>query len=150
MSPAQMTTEPGAEGRWGNEPRSPPRPESPDALIHLAALVNAQEASTLLGHRVGLRLHGNRPNPFPRDRFELMAHSHEGWEVATVTVGERAGYFLVSLPTVGAGCQQVNGDQPYTVVAMILAALPKVDATTTVFPVLSALRGHSTGGNFTR
>lgn len=40
-------------------------------------------------------------------------------------VGERAGGFLVSLPTVEVGCQQVNGDQPHAVVDLILATLPK-------------------------
>ncbi|WP_433256314.1 hypothetical protein ACQPYK_17080 [Streptosporangium sp. CA-135522] len=76
-----------------------------------------------------LRLYGDRPNPFPRsDRIELVAHSHNGWEIATVTLGERSGYFLVSLPTVGVGCQQVSPDAPGAVVDLILAAMPK-DAT---------------------
>ncbi|MFD8527831.1 hypothetical protein ACFV0L_10525 [Streptosporangium canum] len=42
-----------------------------------------------------------------------------------MTVGERSGYFLVSLPTVGVGCQQVKPDAPGAVVDLILAALPK-------------------------
>ncbi|MER5651151.1 hypothetical protein [Streptosporangium sp. NPDC002524] len=73
---------------------------------------------------MGLRLYGDRPDPFPRsDRFELVAHSRGGWEVATVTVGERSGYFVVSLPSVGVAAQMVNVDQPYAVVGLILAAL---------------------------
>ncbi|WP_344920451.1 hypothetical protein [Streptosporangium oxazolinicum] len=78
---------------------------------------------------MGLRLYGDRPDPFPRsDRFELVAHSRGGWEIATVTMGDRSGCFMVSLPTVAVGCQQVNADQPHAVVDLILAALPKETA----------------------
>ncbi|MER5643157.1 hypothetical protein [Streptosporangium sp. NPDC002524] len=75
---------------------------------------------------MGLRLYGDRPDPFPRsDRFELVVHNRGGWEVATVTVGDHSGYFMVSLPTVAAGCRPVDADQPQAVVDLILAALSK-------------------------
>ncbi|MGJ6964966.1 hypothetical protein ACSDR0_23955 [Streptosporangium sp. G11] len=75
---------------------------------------------------MGLRLYGDRPDPFPRsDRFELVAHSRDGWEVATVTLGERVGRFMVSLPTIEVGCQSVSPDAPDAMVDLILAALPK-------------------------
>ncbi|WP_344915769.1 hypothetical protein [Streptosporangium oxazolinicum] len=55
----------------------------------------------------------------------MIAHSRDGWEVASVTVGERSGCFVVSLPSVGVTTQMVNADQPHAVVDLILAALPK-------------------------
>ncbi|WP_329093653.1 hypothetical protein [Streptosporangium sp. NBC_01469] len=75
---------------------------------------------------MGLHLRGHRPLPFPRDdRFELIAHSHDGWEVASVTVGDRSGCFVVSLPSVRVTTQMVNADQQHAVVDLILAALSK-------------------------
>ncbi|WP_436757449.1 hypothetical protein [Streptosporangium sp. V21-05] len=76
-----------------------------------------------------LHLRSHRPLPFPReDRFELIAHSRDGWEVASVTVGSRSGCFVVSLPSAGVTTQMVNADQPHAVVDLILASLPKETA----------------------
>ncbi|MER5643225.1 hypothetical protein [Streptosporangium sp. NPDC002524] len=95
-------------------------------MSDLARLVRAQGVRTSIVHRVGLRLYGHRPDPFPRDdRFELVVRGRDGGEVATVTVGDRSGCFMVTLPTVAAGCRPVSAGRPQAVVDLILAALPK-------------------------
>ncbi|GAA4198830.1 hypothetical protein GCM10022252_49860 [Streptosporangium oxazolinicum] len=122
-------TEARAGGQEGDERASLAEQGLPEGLSNLARLVRAQGIRTSIIHCVGLRLYGDRPDPFPRsDRFELVAHSRGGWEIATVTMGDRSGCFMVSLPTVAVGCQQVNADQPHAVVDLILAALPKETA----------------------
>ncbi|WP_436759427.1 hypothetical protein [Streptosporangium sp. V21-05] len=126
MASGQTAVEPCAEGQEDNETAKPVGQEPPELLSRLAGLVNVHGVRTSIIHRVGLRLYGHRPDPFPRDdRFELVAHDRDGWEVATVTVGEHSGYFMVSLPTVAVECHPVNADQPHAVVDLILAALPK-------------------------
>ncbi|WP_433253191.1 hypothetical protein ACQPYK_09375 [Streptosporangium sp. CA-135522] len=127
MTTGQTAAEPRTEERENDDTSDPAGQESPpETLRRLAELVNAQGVRTSIGHRVGLRLYGDRPDPFPRsDRFELVAHSPGGWEVATVTVGERTGRYMVSLPTIGVECQSVSPDVPGAVVDLILAAMPK-------------------------
>lgn len=129
MATRRRATEPHSEGHASDETAKSDGQEPPGPLRHLAGLVNARGIRTSIIHRVGLRLYGHRPDPFPRsDRFELVAHSRDGWEVATVIVGDHSGYFMVSLPTVAIGCQPINADQPHAVVDLILAALPKETA----------------------
>ncbi|GAA4183859.1 hypothetical protein GCM10022252_11840 [Streptosporangium oxazolinicum] len=126
MAFGQTATEAHAGGQGDDETASPAGQEPPEGLSDLARLVSAQGVQTSIIHYVGLRLRSHRPLPFPReDRFELIAHSRDGWEVASVTVGERSGCFVVSLPSVGVTTQMVNADQPHAVVDLILAALPK-------------------------
>ena len=126
MASGQTATEPSTGGQSSSATDSSAGQRQIDQLSELEQLLKAQGIKTSIIHRVGLRLYGKETNLFPRtDRVELVAFSRGGWEVATVMVGERAGGFLVSLPTVEVGCQQVNGDQPYAVVDLILSALPK-------------------------
>ncbi|WP_329084107.1 hypothetical protein [Streptosporangium sp. NBC_01469] len=126
MASGQTVTEAHAGGHEGDETASPAGQEIPEGLSDLARLVSAQGVRTSIIHYVGLHLHSHRPLPFPReDRFELIAHSRGGWEVASVTVGDRSGCFVVSLSSVGVTAQMVNADQPHAVVDLILAALPK-------------------------
>jgi hypothetical protein len=78
-------------------------------------------------HTIGLRLRGDGL-PWPDAPLtlyipELTVYSDAGWTVAVVTVGPRAGHYLVSLPTLDVSCQNVNADEPGTVVDMICAAL---------------------------
>ncbi|WP_329426786.1 hypothetical protein OG339_42110 [Streptosporangium sp. NBC_01495] len=92
-------------------------------------LLKAKEVHTLAVHTIALKL-GQAREPWPpaqqtRRTPELVAHSPEGWEVATVTVGTRSNCYVVSLPSVGVTAQLVNANQPHAVVDLILAALPK-------------------------
>ena len=126
----EQTAKPGTEGFESTKATdSTAGQEQMDLLSQLEQLLNAKNVQTSIIHRVGLRLHGIRTDLFPRtDRVELVAYSRGGWEVATVTLGERSGVYMVSLPTVRVGCQPVNKDQPHAVVDLILAALPKEKA----------------------
>ncbi|GAA4210505.1 hypothetical protein GCM10022252_78430 [Streptosporangium oxazolinicum] len=102
MATGQTATEARAGGQGDNQAASCAGQEPPEGLSDLARLVSARGVQTSIIHYVGLRLRSHRPLPFPReDRFELIAHSRDGWEVASVTVGERSGCFVVSLPSVG-------------------------------------------------
>ncbi|WP_440063746.1 hypothetical protein [Streptosporangium sp. OZ121] len=92
-------------------------------------LLKAKEIHTFAIHTIALKIaHDGVPWP-PAQRTrrtpELVAHSREGWEVATVTVGTRSNCYVVSLPSVGVTAQLVNADQPHAVVDLILTALPK-------------------------
>ncbi|MER5644102.1 recombinase family protein [Streptosporangium sp. NPDC002524] len=99
------------------------------ALAVVQRLLKTKEIHAYTVHTIALKL-GQDGTPWPlgqrtRRPPELVAHSREGWEVATVTVGLRSGFFVVSLPSVGVTAQLVNADQPHAVVDLILAALPK-------------------------
>ncbi|MFF5209350.1 hypothetical protein [Streptosporangium sp. NPDC000396] len=53
---------------------------------------------------------------------ELRVYGGTGWMVAKVIVGRRSCHYLVTLSTVEIECQPVNGNQPYAVVDLVLAA----------------------------
>lgn len=103
---------------------------TPDSRAHgllseLEQLIRAQGIKTSLSRRGGLRLCGSETSLSSTDRVELIAFSPEGWEVAMVTVGDRSGCYMVSLPSAGVGSRPVSGGRPHTVVDLIVAALPK-------------------------
>ncbi|MBG0831138.1 hypothetical protein HS041_25590 [Planomonospora sp. ID67723] len=97
------------------------------ALAVVQRLLKPHGVRTVRAHTIGMRLHGDGM-PWPKACLihyapELTAYSDAGRTVATVTVGQRAGHYLVSLPTADVSCRNVSTDEPGTVVDMICAAL---------------------------
>ncbi|WP_436758434.1 hypothetical protein [Streptosporangium sp. V21-05] len=130
MIPVQTATEAGAEERTHPEVSDLVAEAHDKALVVVRQLLKMKGVHhTYVVHTIALKL-GVDNKPWPtgqrtRRAPELVAHSREGWEVATVTVGTRSGCYVVSLPAVGVTAQLVNADQPHAVVDLILAALPK-------------------------
>ncbi|MGJ6969440.1 hypothetical protein ACSDR0_46900 [Streptosporangium sp. G11] len=130
MIPAQTATETSAEERTHPEVSDLVAETHDKALAVVQQLLKTKSVHhTYVVHTIALKLGvDNKPWPMgqrTRRVPELVAHSREGWEVATVTVGERSGCYVVSLPSVGVTAQLVNAGEPHAVVDLILAALPK-------------------------
>jgi hypothetical protein len=95
-------------------------------LAVVQRLVKPHGLRTVCVRRIGMRLRGDGM-PWPKASIthhapDLTVYDDAGWVIATVTIGPRAGQYLVSLPTMDVGCQIVNADQPHAVVDMIRAA----------------------------
>ncbi|MBG0818609.1 hypothetical protein [Planomonospora sp. ID82291] len=95
-------------------------------LAVVQRLVKPHGLRTARVHRIGMLLRGDgmpAPKaPITHHAPDLTVYDDAGWVIATVTIGPRAGHYLISLPTVDVGCQTVNADQPHAVVDMICAA----------------------------
>ncbi|WP_440100002.1 hypothetical protein [Streptosporangium sp. H16] len=129
MIPAQTATETSAEERTHPEVSAFVAETHDKALAVVQQLLKVKDVHTHAVHAIALKSdEDDKPWP-PTQRTrrapELVAHSRQGWEVATVTVGPRSGCYVVSLPAVGVTAQLVNANQPQAVVDLILAALPK-------------------------
>ncbi|GAA2914969.1 hypothetical protein GCM10010517_81260 [Streptosporangium fragile] len=95
------------------------------ALAMLQRLLKSYGFRTVLTHRIGIRLRGDRLSQ-PKASIthhapDLTVYDDGGRMAATVTVGRRAGQYLVSLPMVDVGCLVVNVDQPHEAADMINA-----------------------------
>ena len=74
------------------------------ALLAVRSLLSSRKVRTRIVGRVGLRLGVDRPYPLCEGCWyapELLVFASGGWRVATVTVGARAGRYLVALPQRG-------------------------------------------------
>ncbi|MBG0824917.1 hypothetical protein HS048_29905 [Planomonospora sp. ID91781] len=126
MIPVQRAPEFSAEERI--------RPEVSDlvaetygkALAVLQRLLKPHGFRAVRVHTIGMRLRGDGM-PWPKASVthhapDLTVYGDAGRVVATVTVGLRAGCYLVSLPPAGVDCRTVAADRPHTVANMIRAA----------------------------
>ncbi|WP_433245343.1 hypothetical protein ACQPYK_43270 [Streptosporangium sp. CA-135522] len=126
MATGQTTAESCTEGHEDHEVTDTTAEKHDRALAVVQRLLKASEIRTQVVHRISLKLFGDgRPSPqgkLRRHAPELIAYGDAGWTVATVAMGRRSGYYLISLPAVGVTSQIVNADQPHAVVDLVLAA----------------------------